>query len=116
MATIDDFTNGSKRKWQLRGCLAARRYLFWNTDYLILTKHSANQARLDAKTDTGATILGRGIVLTLNGAALEATDYGRTMRLELNLQDSKNPVLIYSADYQEGPVGQPDEGGEGDPK
>lgn len=119
MATVDDFIKHAQKSWKMRDLKASRRPLFLDGDRLVFTKIDDRTALLDALSvanGAAVSVLPERILCRLNRGALVASAYGRRMQFAVAAPTAQGPwSLSYQAEYLEGPVNQPDEGGDGDP-
>jgi hypothetical protein len=119
MATIDDFIKHAQKSWKMRNMKASRRPLFLDGDRLVFKKVDDRTALLDALVVTGGevvSVLPERILCRLHRGGLTAIAYGRRMQFAVAAPTPQGPwTLSYEADYLEGVVNHPDEGGDGDP-
>lgn len=121
MKDINFYTNSF---WQMINCTTSRRELFKDGDRLKFTKLTDTRAELAVYRNDHLVkineVLPSYIDFQLINGELIGAAYGRKKMVfrprQLNANDQEFLGLSYEGDFINGPVHQPDEGGDGDPR
>jgi hypothetical protein len=120
---IDEVINKAQNGWLMKEPWGSRRTLYSKGDVIRFERDGRDVLITGTESFEGAErpIWGRPIRASENGGRLHARDYGRTMvwwvdQVEDSATGELKPRLRYEAEYEWGPVQNPDEGGDGDPR